>query len=137
MTQHSDSERGDLVERPIGASDPSVILAGIKQFGLAPDGSDLRDLATALASLREERDVAIGQRDFESERADGMQRDRDFFRERVRVLEGALRYGREAVMESFDHVQDQDDQMLADARLQAIDAALNDQSAAQKQETSK
>ena len=32
----------------ISPSDPFVILAGIKQFGLAADGSDLRDLTAAL-----------------------------------------------------------------------------------------
>lgn len=40
----------DVVMSP---SDPLVILAGIKQFGLAPDGSDLRDLATALTQLQQ------------------------------------------------------------------------------------
>lgn len=33
----------------ISPADPAVILAGIRQFGLAPDGSDLRDLAAAFA----------------------------------------------------------------------------------------
>lgn len=36
----------------------------------------------------------------------------------------ALRYGRDSVMESFDHVSCADDQVMADARLQAIDAVL-------------
>ncbi len=35
----------------ISCMDPLVILAGIKQFGLAPDGSDLRDLETAIRAL--------------------------------------------------------------------------------------
>lgn len=32
---------------PISPSDPSVIIAGIRRFGLAADGSDLRDLEAA------------------------------------------------------------------------------------------
>lgn len=39
---------GDAVR----ATDPTTIIAGIRQFGLAADGSDLRDLEAALASLR-------------------------------------------------------------------------------------
>jgi hypothetical protein len=35
----------------ISMSDPMVILAGIKQFGLASDGSDLRDLEAAIERL--------------------------------------------------------------------------------------
>lgn len=35
----------------ISLTDPLTILAGIKQFGLAPDGSDLRDLEAAIARL--------------------------------------------------------------------------------------
>lgn len=42
--------------------------------------------------------------------------------EQMRV---ALKYGRDCVMESFEHVKNSDDQVMADARLQAIDAALN------------
>jgi len=34
-------------ETPISPSDPAVIIAGIRQFGLASDGSDLRDLERA------------------------------------------------------------------------------------------
>ena len=34
----------------ISPSDPATILAGIRQFGLAADGSDLRDLESALAA---------------------------------------------------------------------------------------
>lgn len=37
---------------PISLSDPDVIIAGIKQFGLAPDGSDLRDLSASIERLR-------------------------------------------------------------------------------------
>jgi hypothetical protein len=33
----------------VSLTDPLTILAGIKQFGLAPDGSDLRDLEAAIA----------------------------------------------------------------------------------------
>lgn len=40
------SEREAVVE--VSPSDPCVIIAGIRQFGLAPDGSDLRDLEAAL-----------------------------------------------------------------------------------------
>ena len=36
----------------------NVIIEGIKQFGLAPDGSDLRDLAAAIERLTRERDEA-------------------------------------------------------------------------------
>lgn len=35
-------------------SDPALIIAGIRQFGLAPDGSDLRDLAFAITAVRAE-----------------------------------------------------------------------------------
>lgn len=35
----------------LSASDPRVIIAGIRQFGLASDGSDLRDLEAALVRL--------------------------------------------------------------------------------------
>lgn len=38
--------------------DPLVILAGIKRFGLAPDGSDLRDLEAAIRRLIEQRNAA-------------------------------------------------------------------------------
>jgi hypothetical protein len=40
----------------LSAQDPDVILSGIKQFGLAPDGADLRDLAAELSRLRAELD---------------------------------------------------------------------------------
>lgn len=33
-------------------SDPSVVIAGIRQFGLASDGADLRDLEMAIQALR-------------------------------------------------------------------------------------
>lgn len=36
-------------------TDPTVIIAGIKQFGLAPDGSDLRDLFATF----ERKDAAL------------------------------------------------------------------------------
>lgn len=36
----------------ISPSDPAFILAGIRQFGLAADGSDLRDLAAAIDRLK-------------------------------------------------------------------------------------
>lgn len=36
----------------------------------------------------------------------------------------ALTLGRDAVMESFEHVTDRDDQLLADMRLRSIDAAI-------------
>lgn len=42
----------------ISLTDPAVIIAGIKQFGLAPDGSDLRDLVAAFGRLRAELDEA-------------------------------------------------------------------------------
>lgn len=38
----------------ISLTDPAITIAGIKQFGLAPDGSDLRDLAAAFARLQAE-----------------------------------------------------------------------------------
>lgn len=44
-------------ENTISVSDPLVTLAGIKRFGLASDGSDLRDLEAAIVRLRSERDV--------------------------------------------------------------------------------
>jgi len=37
---------------PISAQDPMLIIAGIKQFGLASDGSDLRDLQAVVAALQ-------------------------------------------------------------------------------------
>lgn len=37
-----------MLEERAGGEMSSIILAGIRQFGLAPDGSDLRDLAAAL-----------------------------------------------------------------------------------------
>lgn len=36
---------------PISVQDPKMILAGIRQFGLASDGSDLRDLEAAIEAL--------------------------------------------------------------------------------------
>lgn len=57
----------------ISVQDPAIIIAGIRQFGLAPDGTDLRDLEAALvrkpqiteaevrAMLRRECDAAGGQ----------------------------------------------------------------------------
>jgi hypothetical protein len=38
-------------------TDPLVIIAGIRQFGLAPDGSDLRDLESALRAAPARCDV--------------------------------------------------------------------------------
>lgn len=46
------------------------------------------------------------------------------------TVRAALKYGRDCVMESFEHVRDIDDQVMADARLQAIDAALNETNSA-------
>lgn len=45
----SDQERAAPAQQPVSPSDPQWIIAGIRQFGLAPDGSDLRDLEAALA----------------------------------------------------------------------------------------
>lgn len=45
----SDQERAAPARQPVSPSDPQWIIAGIRQFGLAPDGSDLRDLEAALA----------------------------------------------------------------------------------------
>lgn len=42
-----------MSDQTISPSDPEILLAGIKQFGLAADGSDLQDLAAAIARLRE------------------------------------------------------------------------------------
>lgn len=42
----------------IRPSDPLMILAGIRQFGLAADGSDLRDLEAALLAERQAREAA-------------------------------------------------------------------------------
>lgn len=36
----------------IRLTDPAIIIAGIRQFGLAPDGSDLRDLEAAIDRLQ-------------------------------------------------------------------------------------
>ena len=47
---------GSDVNGAISPSDPTVILAGIKQFGLAADGSDLRHLEAAIDRLRAENE---------------------------------------------------------------------------------
>lgn len=39
-------------DEALSPSDPMVIIAGIKQFGLAPDGSDLQDLRSAIERLQ-------------------------------------------------------------------------------------
>lgn len=39
---------------PVSVQNPHMLVAGIKQFGLAPDGSDLRDLSAALSAQEEE-----------------------------------------------------------------------------------
>jgi hypothetical protein len=39
-------------------------------------------------------------------------------------MEWALKVARDAVLESFEHVKTADDQLMADARLRDIDAAL-------------
>jgi hypothetical protein len=44
----------------ISPSDPLVILSGIKQFGLAADGSDLRDLTIAVYRLTRQLAEAQG-----------------------------------------------------------------------------
>lgn len=41
----------------ISVQDPLMLLAGIKQFGLAPDGSDLRDLQAAIERLAQHADM--------------------------------------------------------------------------------
>lgn len=58
------------VRAVVEPADPHVILAGIKQFGLAADGADLRDLSAALTALSArveeltaERDKALTYRD--------------------------------------------------------------------------
>lgn len=40
----------------ISLTDPAVIISGIRQFGLAPDGSDLRDLESAMARRKDQID---------------------------------------------------------------------------------
>lgn len=47
-------------EAAVSLADPNVIIAGIKQFGLAADGSDLRDLSAAIARLALPRAVEGG-----------------------------------------------------------------------------
>ena len=44
----------------ISPSDPHVIIAGIRQFGLASDGSDLRDLENVIACLQPATPTATG-----------------------------------------------------------------------------
>ncbi|HEU4986839.1 MAG TPA: hypothetical protein VFT89_07220 [Rhizobiaceae bacterium] len=51
------AERG--VREALSPADPHTIIAGIRQFGLGPDGSDLRDLEAALSRS----DQAGGQMD--------------------------------------------------------------------------
>lgn len=43
----------------------------------------------------------------------------------IKKMAAALKVARDCVMESFDHVHCLDDQILADARLRDIDAALS------------
>lgn len=42
----------------ISLQDPMVIIAGIKKFGLASDGSDIRDLTAAVDRLQKQLDTA-------------------------------------------------------------------------------
>src|SRR6185312_7286202 len=51
------------INNPAGAvslTDPRVILAGIRRFGLAPDGSDLRDLEAAIDRLYAAQGEVVG-----------------------------------------------------------------------------
>jgi hypothetical protein len=43
----------------------NLIIAGIRQFGLAPDGADLRDLEATIERLTKERDLANERLDLE------------------------------------------------------------------------
>lgn len=44
---------------PVQPLNPYVTLAGMKQFGLAADGSDIRDVTAAIEHLRKERNDAV------------------------------------------------------------------------------
>lgn len=48
----SEAKADDRLEQKISPSDPMIILTGIRQFGLAADGSDLRDLVATITALR-------------------------------------------------------------------------------------
>lgn len=81
----------------ISAQDPELILAGIKQFGLAPDGSDLRDLAARLAALQQELGQMTENRDFfmqeaheQQLRAEATEALAASLQRRVETLTGAL-----------------------------------------------
>lgn len=43
---------------------------------------------------------------------------------KIEQMRVALKYGRDCVMESFEHANGTDDQVMAEARLKAIDEAL-------------
>ena len=47
----------------VSPTDPAVILAGIRQFGLAADGSDIRDLVAAIERLTARAEQAERERD--------------------------------------------------------------------------
>lgn len=51
--------------------DPATIIEGIRQFGLAPDGSDLRDLEVACANL--ERQLAEARAEYLTASKDAME----------------------------------------------------------------
>lgn len=51
----------DEPEAAISPSDPYIIIAGIKQFGLAPDGSDLQDLIRAFDRQRASVEAQIAE----------------------------------------------------------------------------
>lgn len=59
------SETGQTV-RP---RDPSTILAGIRQFGLAADGADLRDLENAITRLQQSNAALVEKANHEIEAA--------------------------------------------------------------------
>jgi hypothetical protein len=45
------TDTGAQSQAPVALTDLRIIIAGIRQFGLAPDGSDLRDLEAAIVRL--------------------------------------------------------------------------------------
>jgi hypothetical protein len=61
-------------ERTIKLTDPAIIIAGIRKFGLAPDGSDLRDLEAALMRIA----TAPAHSEYDSELGRITEQDREY-----------------------------------------------------------
>lgn len=87
------------------AQDPDVILSGIKQFGLAPDGSDLRDLAAALSRLRTDLDEANYRAEAAEAVKDGQQSAIGMLTRRAEAAEAEVTRLREALADARKMIQ--------------------------------